>query len=110
MKRPPIARKENGRGSPLKCLIVREPYANRILTGKKTREYRSTNTKIRGVIGIIPATTKKVAGTVEIIDVKGPLPDSSYAYVLRHPLKFKQPKPYNHPNGAVRWVNVYEKI
>jgi hypothetical protein len=47
---------------------------------------------------------------VEIVDVKGPLPDGLYAYVLRHPVKFKQPRPYNHPNGAVRWVNVYEKI
>lgn len=65
---------------------------------------------MRGVIGIIPATTKKVAGKVEIIDVKGPLSNGCYAYVLRHPVKLKQPIPYNHPNGAVRWVNVYERI
>jgi hypothetical protein len=104
------ASKQKGGGSPLKCLIVREPYASRILTGKKTREHRSTRTNIRGFIGIIPAKTKTVAGTVEIIDVKGPLPNGWYAYVLRRPLKFKQPIPYDHPSGAVRWVNVYEKI
>jgi hypothetical protein len=102
--------KENRRGTPLKCLIVREPHASDILIGKKTREYRSTRTNIRGVIGIIPATTKTVAGTVEIMDVKGPVPNGGYAYVLRRPVKFKRPIPYHHPSGAVRWVNVYEKM
>jgi hypothetical protein len=96
----------------MKGLIVREPYASQILSGEKTKEFRGRPTKIRGRIAIIPARSGTVAGTVELVDCTGPhrgggpYGDNTYRYILENPVKFKKPKPYQHPNGAVIWVNL----
>lgn len=96
----------------MKGLIVREPYASQILSGEKTKEIRSRPTKIRGHIAIIPAGSGMVAGTADLVDCTGPHPgawqyqDKTYRYILKNPIKFKKPKPYKHPKGAVIWVNL----
>jgi hypothetical protein len=38
--------------SKLRCLLIRQPYASLIAFGRKRWEFRSQDTKIRGVIGI----------------------------------------------------------
>ena len=93
----------------MRGLIIREPYASQILSGAKTKEIRGSATKIRARIGVIPAGTLTVAGTVEIVDCKGPFPaqygyKKVYKYILKNPKKFKTPVPYKHKSGAVRWV------
>lgn len=96
----------------MKGLIVREPYASQILSGEKTNEFRGRPTKIRGRIAIIPAGSGMVAGTVDLVDCTGPHAggrpngDKTYRYILKNPVKFKKPKAYKHPNGAVIWVNL----
>ena len=96
----------------MKGLIVREPYASQILSGEKTKEFRGRSTKIRERIAIIPARSGTVAGTVHLFDCTGPhrrsgrYKDKTYIYLLKDPVKFKKPKPYKHPNGAVIWVNL----
>jgi ASCH domain len=96
----------------MKGLIVREPYASQILSGEKTEEFRGRPTKIRERIAIIPAGSGTVAGTVHLEKCTGPhrrrgrYKDKTYIYLLKDPVKFKKPKPYKHPYGAVIWVNL----
>ena len=52
----------------MRALIVRQPYADLIMTGQKTLEMRSRHTKVRGTIGIIPAGSGEIIGTVEIVN------------------------------------------
>ena len=52
----------------MKCLIVRPPFAEYIVNGIKTIEYRSRKTNIRGRIGIIESGTSSIIGDVELID------------------------------------------
>lgn len=110
----------------MKILIVKEHWANLILSGKKSWEIRSRNTSVRGRVGIAISGTGKVFGSVEIIDSIGvtysdmlqnkenhkiedhdlifkyPVPK---AWVMVHPEKFEEPVTYNHKQGAVIWVN-----
>ncbi len=99
-----------------------------ILDGSKTWEIRGCNTKIRGEVALIESGTKTIVGTVTLEDCKkiethellitsqyhGIKPEEQqivtykniYAWVLSNPKRFDIPKPYNHPQGAVIWVNL----
>ncbi len=114
----------------MKGLIIRSPWIDMILKGEKTWELRGTSTKIRGKIALIKGGTKTVAGVCELSDVEGPLSKEdligsagfhgldeesldgpppypkTYAWVLRNPVEFSDPVPYDHPQGAVIWVNL----
>jgi hypothetical protein len=110
----------------LKGLIVKAPWIDYILDGKKTWEIRGSNTKIRGKIALIQSGTGLVMGTAELIDCKR-LSLSEYqeakdrhciedcsiapyerihAWVLTNAVRFQTPMPYVHPQGAVIWVNL----
>lgn len=112
----------------LKGLIIKEPYISDILKGTKTWELRGSTTKIRGQIVLLKSGTKTAIGTVEIVDVKELTLDDynswdyrilynkepvnelpykrTYAYILKNPKSFANPKAYIHPNGAIIWVNL----
>nr|QBK86896.1 MAG: ASCH domain protein [Marseillevirus LCMAC103] len=51
-----------------RALIVREPYATRIVEGGKTWELRKAHTKVRGVVGIVAQGSGAVIGTARITD------------------------------------------
>jgi hypothetical protein len=107
-------------------LIVKRKWLEYILAGVKTWEMRSRKTNIRGKIGLIESGTGLVKGTVEIVDCLEPLEESDYAislcnhwvgdyellrkwkypWVLRNAQTLPEPIPYNHPQGAVTWVNL----
>lgn len=113
----------------MKCLIVKQPYAGLIVSGEKTLEMRSRHTKIRGEIGIIAKGSGNIIGTVNLIDsiyfnadyklkseagfICHKIPGSEwglldkyrYGWQFSDAKKFKTPKPYDHPMGAVIWVN-----
>jgi hypothetical protein len=55
------------------ALIIREPWIELILRGKKTWEMRSTPTHIRGRVGLIRKGTGLVVGVAEITDCLAPL-------------------------------------
>lgn len=117
--------KHIGRG-----LIIKTPWSDFILDGRKTWEIRGSRTNIRGKIDIIESGTSTCVGTVELIDCIGPLSlvammlcqeehlisidlltaglpyPNTYAWVVQNPVRFKKPVPYNHPNGAVIWVKL----
>lgn len=109
----------------MKILIVKEKWAKMILSGEKTWEIRSTNTKVRGRIGIAISGTGKVYGSVEIqyskqvdqqtllknIDKHKVLAVESIKYhkphvwVMDGAIEYDEPIKYTHPQGAVIWVN-----
>ena len=113
----------------IRALLIRHPWVDAILDGKKTWEIRGSRTAIRGTIGLIPSGSGTIAGTCEIVDCIGPLAAgifrknaakagmrptqaqlggyrNTYAWVLANPRCLKKPVPYQHPRGAVIWVSL----
>jgi hypothetical protein len=116
-----------------RALIVRQPWADKILDGSKTWEIRGSATHVRGRIGIIPARSKMVSGYCNLVAVRGPLTISelletvglhainreellrqgppypcTYAWVLEQSAKLDRPIAYNHPRGAIIWVRLQD--
>ena len=112
----------------MKALLVKKPWIDEILSGRKTWEIRGSATAVRGKIALVESGTGHVVGTCEITDVLGPLSFAelrrnaskhramrglrklpykrTHAWVLAKARRFKTPVPYNHPQGAVIWVNL----
>ena len=111
----------------MKGLIVKDPWATKILTGEKTIEIRGSNTNQRGKIGIIKSRTKRVFGTVEVVDSirlteedfnalrdkhkvdckYSELPYKNvYGWVLENPVIYNEPQEVNVSKGCIIWVNV----
>ncbi len=114
----------------MKGLIIKEPWIDYILDGLKTWEIRGSNTKIRGRIYLIKSGTGKIYGEVDLVDsipidlnlmqgnqnkhnltfeqwmnMKYKKP---HAWVLENPVKYLKPKPYEHKQGAIIWVNIQD--
>ena len=118
----------------MKGLLIRQPWIEEILAGRKTWELRGSSTRTRGVIGLIESGTGTVVGICELKDVLGPLSlaelrrnqskhrvaardfggvppySRTHAWVLRKPRRFSEPVPYKHPQGAVIWVNLSRTV
>jgi hypothetical protein len=112
----------------MKGLLIKFPWVNFILEGRKTWEIRGSNTHIRGRVGIIQSGTGTVLGTVNIVDcIELTMEDyqqnsvrhcvtserslqlpykKTYAWVLEDPIVLETPLPYKHPRGAVIWVDL----
>ena len=110
----------------MKALVIKQPWIDYIIDGKKTWEIRGSNTKIRGKIFLIQSGSGLIVGSCELIDSiplnidlyqKGiqhhcisninNLPyKNTYAWVITNPKRFKEPIKYKHPKGAIIWVNV----
>lgn len=112
-------------------LITREPWASLVLSGQKRWERRSRSTAKCRTVHIIKSGTGRVYGSVQLVDVIGPLSpdelrkhavlhrvpeetlaklsyDKVYAWVFAEPKVFAEPIPYTHPSGAVIWVKLDE--
>ena len=113
-----------------RALIVKQPYADLIMTGQKRLEMRGRHTKVRGRIGIIPKGSGVIIGSVELVtsidysnddrlhsiggqclhQIKSEdwhlLKKWPFGWLLNDPHIFKEPKKYKHPQGAVTWVRV----
>ena len=113
----------------MKCLVVGERWLDLILSRRKTWELRGSHTHIRGKIGLIQSGSGLILGTCEVVGSKGPLSqaelrrtvskhrvpanelrylpyDRTYAWVLKNARRYPRPRRYNHPRGAVIWVDV----
>jgi hypothetical protein len=111
--------------------MVRDPYATQLLNGEKTWEIRGRATQIRGRIVIIKSGTGCAFGVVDLARVIGPLNlgdlcnsthlpiaereefrraglpyPKTFAYEVMNARWFAAPIPYDHPYGAVTWVNL----
>lgn len=117
----------------MKGLIIKKQYLDLILSGEKTWEMRSTQTKIRGRIALIESGSGMIMGEVDLVDSFEPSAGScdrqltrkqhclerherhlmdkwKYAWVLKGAVRYAEPKPYQHPQGAVIWVNLTKKL
>lgn len=110
-----------------RALIVRAPYARKIVMGLKSLEMRSSKTNIRELIGIIEAGTGKIIGEVVLdgwtkytdadlqsgrldkmhrVEDKALLKKWNVGWHLKYPMEYAVPVEYNHPKGAVIWVKL----
>jgi hypothetical protein len=119
---------------PTKGLVIKSPYIDRILAGTKTWEMRSSATSVRGPIALIKQGSGQVVGVANLVGVKGPLTKQDKlktidkhqisvdrletgetdkwdtAWVLENAQPLKTPIHYQHPNGAVIWVNLDQNV
>lgn len=115
-------------------LIIDEPWIGLILSGKKTWEMRSANTKIRSPIGLIRKRSGQVVGVADLVECRPPLNQKDYAdhetfhripperqpgaisggwtrpWVFANARALRQPIPYRHPSGAVIWVTLDPEV
>lgn len=118
----------------IKGLIIDTPHIDRILSGMKIWEMRSTATKQRGLVALIRKGSGQVVGVVELVDSVGPLTKEqifanqpnhmianerladpkvgkwNHAWVMQNAKLFDKPIPYQHPSGAVIWVKLDEAV
>jgi len=113
----------------MRALVIRRPFVDRILDGKKTWEIRGSRTSVRGPIALIASRSGTVIGVCDLVDCIGPLragefrrnamkagmrPSEArlgyyrqtYAWVVKNPRRLVRPVEYQHPSGAVIWVRL----
>jgi hypothetical protein len=110
----------------MKGLIIKQPWIDYILDGKKIWEIRGSKTNIRGKIELIQSGSGLIVGTCEIVDcIELSLSDyqnnitkhniknvftmpykKTYAWVISNAQRYDSPRKYKHPNGAIIWVNL----
>jgi len=109
----------------MKGLIIKKFWLDKIFDEGKVWEMRSTKTKIRGKIKLIQSGSGLIVGEAELIDCRE-LPQNNqsdtiefhkvedlellnkwrFAWILSIAKRYDKPIPYNHPQGAVIWVNL----
>src|SRR3984885_8181787 len=113
----------------LRALLIRRPWIDMILAGKKTWEIRGARTSIRGRIGLIASRSGTVIGVCDLVDCIGPLTAEefrknakkagmrpseatlgyyrqTYPWVLEKPRFLTHPVAHQHPSGAIIWVRL----
>ena len=115
----------------MKGLVIDEPWIGMILRGEKTWEMRKGVCNLRGPIGLIRKCSGLVVGTARLVDSRPALttPEAYAAaerfhgipparqaraladgwatpWVLADARPLAKPVPYQHPYGAVIWVNL----
>lgn len=119
--------KEGWAAPPSRLLVVKGPWAQQIVSGVKSWELRSSNTSIRERVGIALSGTQRIIGEASLVDcfpltteminenfqhhrvesVTEIIPGSAVrAWVFRNPCQYQSAKPYQHPLGAIKWVQV----
>ncbi|HVV47976.1 MAG TPA: ASCH domain-containing protein [Bryobacteraceae bacterium] len=115
----------------MRALVIRQEPLDKVLSGKKTWEIRGSRTLIREAVGLIESGSGRIVGVCEVKDCVGPLtlaelrrnarragvnPDGgklpykrTHAWVLANARRFKKAVSYEHPPGAVIWVQLDEK-
>jgi hypothetical protein len=113
----------------LKGLVIDQPWIGKILNGEKTWEMRSRGTAVRGPVALIEKGTGTVVGLASIVDSLPALaPGQMQSHFARHRIpeamvrqegfrwftpwvladvrRLQTPVSYQHPRGAVTWVNL----
>ncbi len=119
----------------MRALIIRDPWIDKILAGRKTWEMRKSACHVRGRIGLIRKSSDHVVGTVDLVDCEPMLStrkqyaaaeryhriraaDQAEAFadgylvpwVLANARPLARPVPYEHRTGAVIWVNLNSRV
>jgi hypothetical protein len=115
-------------------LLIRSPFVDWILSGRKVWEIRGSRTTNLGRIALIRSASGTVVGTCELAEAIGPLSvgdikrnarklgstardigsrtpyRNTYAWVLKNVKRLRTPVPYRHPPGAVIWVRLPDAV
>jgi predicted transcriptional regulator len=117
----------------MRALIIKEPWASKVVSGEKTIELRTMQTtKVGQEIYIAKAGTKTLIGRVTIEKcVRLTLEDymclqdkhlardfyidkfenkKIYGWYLINPVRFDKPIVYEHPRGAQIWVVIPDNV
>lgn len=119
----------------MKALVIDEPWIGKILRGEKTWEMRKTASHQRGRIALIRKGSGLVVGTADLIDslsrivsrnayaeaeafhgIPPERQDRAFAdgwttpWVLANARLLASAVPYQHPSGAVIWVNLDDAV
>jgi hypothetical protein len=118
----------------MKALIIREPWIEQILAGRKTWEMRSSRTHTRGRIGLIRQGTGMVVGVADLVDSRPRLNAAKlsasrrwhaipkeeaaaackkgrlYPWVLRNARRLERPVRAGQKPGQVIWVSLSPKV
>jgi len=110
-----------------RALIVQRHWCDLILRNLKEWEMRSSKTKFRGIFGVIEAGSGSIIGKTTLIDSLEEISEAAYfsythkhkisstdhtaknwkyPWVIKNSIRFEEPIPYIHPQGAVRWVRL----
>src|SRR5689334_2392522 len=113
----------------MRALLIRRPWIDKILDGKKTWEIRGSRTSMRGRIGLIASRSGSVVGVCALFNYFGPLTANqfrsnskkaamqpseatlgyyrkTFAWVVKKARRLDRPVPYQHPPGAIIWVKL----
>lgn len=116
----------------MRGLLIRKPFLDKILSGKKRWEIRGSPAQL-GPIALIESGSGSVVGQCELVEVMGPLtlqqlkanarkigcsPSEltsqpyrrTYAWALKDAERLPKPVPYSHPYGAVVWVKLAPSV
>ncbi len=114
-----------------RVLVVQDRWCDLLLRNRKSWEMRSTKTKFRGTFGLIAARSGLIHGKAELVDSLDAIPAAEYynhidkhkiprmsgfaekwkyPWVIRNAIKFNEPVPYCHPQGAVIWVKLTNEM
>ena len=114
---------------PLRALLIRHPWIDMILDGKKTWEIRGSRTLMRGRVALLASGSGTVVGVCDLVDCVGPITAEAfrtnakkagmrpseatlgyyrqtYAWVQKNARRLERPVPYQHPPGAIIWVKL----
>lgn len=116
----------------MKALIIKQPWIDLILAGKKTIEIRGSKTNIRGQIALIASGTGQVIGTCHVENSINLLEYDNIAeivtkscvdektlmefykkpngWVLSNAKRLSTPIKYKHPMGAIIWVTLEDSV
>ena len=115
--------------SKIKGLIIKEKWLIRMFEDRKLWEIRNSATNIRGKVYLIQSGTKQIVGECKIIDcikldedtfennrhihtIEKKFAELSYnhpyAWIIEKgsAKRYSKPISYNHPSGAIIWVNL----
>lgn len=118
----------------ISALIIRDPWITMIFDQENPKDWeiRGCSTSKRGRVLLAKGGTKTIIGEVEIVNCieldvvdfiyhenhhKIPkekhgnkLPyERTYAWIFKNAIMYKKPIPYNHPAGAIIWINLPAK-
>jgi hypothetical protein len=117
-----------------KALVIREPWIDLILSGKKAWEMRGQRPSFRGWLGLIRKGSGRVSCIARLVDVGHPLNDDEMVasfdmhripegmirsgevakwttpWKLADIRVLRQPVPYSHPNGAITLFSLDPKV
>jgi hypothetical protein len=117
-----------------KGLIIADPWIGYVLDGSKTWEMRSSKTSVRGPFGLIRKGTGAIWGIATLADVgraltptemlascdkhripaemirSGQVAKWNTPWILADVRRLAKPVRYDHPSGAVTWVNLADDV